>query len=68
MSPLLTPLLAGFFDVFEIVIGVLLSLTGLGIVLMGLIAVAAGTWKRGTLGALAGALLTALGFWLVGVL
>lgn len=68
MSLLLTPLVAGFLDVFEIVIGVLLSLTGLGIVLMGLIAVAAGRWQRGALGAVAGALLTALGFWLVGVL
>ena len=61
------PLLAGFLDVFEIVIGVLLSLTGLGVVLMGLIAVAAGRWQRGTLGAVLGAVLTAAGFWLVGV-
>ena len=68
MSLLLVPLFAAFVDVFEIVIGVLLALTGLGIVLMGLIAVAAGTWKRGGLGAIAGAVLTAIGLWLVGVL
>lgn len=68
MTLLLTPLLAGFLHVFEIVIGVLLSLTGLGLVLMGLIAVAAGTWRRGSLGAVAGVVLTAVGFWLVGVI
>ncbi len=68
MTLILAPLIAGFLDVFEIVIGVLLSLTGLGVVLMGLIAVAAGGWRRGAVGAVVGVLLTALGFWLVGVL
>ena len=68
MSVLALPVLGAFLDVFGIVVGVLLALTGLGIVLLGLIAVAAGTWQRGALGALGGALLTALGLWLVGVL
>ena len=67
MIPLATPLLASFLDVLEIVLGVLLSLTGLGLLLMGLIGTAAGRWRRGLLGAAAGLGLTALGFWLVGV-
>jgi len=59
---------AGFADFFTVVVGVLCSLSGLGIALMGLIAVADRRARRGGLGALAGFLLLALGLWLVGAL
>ncbi|MFV1959889.1 MAG: hypothetical protein ACC662_10825 [Planctomycetota bacterium] len=59
---------AAFLDFFPVVVGVLCALSGLGIVLMGLIAVAGRRPRRGGLGALAGLLLLALGLWLVGFL
>lgn len=67
MSPLPLPPLGAFSDVFKIVLGVLLSLCGLGVVLMGVIAMADRRWRRGAIGALAGVGMLALGFWLVGV-
>jgi hypothetical protein len=73
MSPLVAalapvaPLLAGFADVFPIVLGVLLALCGLGLLLMGLIALADRAWRSGTVGALSGLVLLVSGLWLVGV-
>ena len=62
-----SPLLAGFADVFKIVVGVILSLGGLGLVLMGAIAIADRSWKPG-LGAFGVGLALLLGgMWLVGV-
>jgi hypothetical protein len=60
--------LASIADVLEIVIGVVLSLVGLGLVLMGVIALADRSWKGGAGATAGGALLTAVGMWLVGVL
>lgn len=60
-------LLASFADVFQVVVGVVLSLCGLGLFLLGVIAVADREWRRGGLAALLGAALLAGGFWLVGV-
>lgn len=60
--------LAGFADVFGIVVGVILSLAGLGLLLMGVISLADRTWKRGSIAVLLGAGLTVAGMWLVGVL
>lgn len=65
---LLPPLLAGFADVFPIVLGVLMALCGLGLLLMGLLALADRAWRSGSLGALSGLLLFVGGLWLVGVL
>jgi hypothetical protein len=60
--------LAAFADAFPVVAGVLLSLSGLGIVLMGVIAMANRRWKKGGVGAAAGAVLVVVGFFLVGVI
>jgi hypothetical protein len=60
--------LAGFVDVFQVVIGVFLSLGGLGLLLMGLLAVADRAVRRGGIAALSGLLLLAGGLYLVGVL
>jgi hypothetical protein len=59
---------AAFTDVLGIVVGVLLSLCGLGLVLMGVVAMADRRWRGGLLGALLGLLALALGFRLVGLL
>lgn len=61
------PLLAGFADVFPIVLGVLMSLCGLGLLVMGLLALADRAWRPGGIGALAGLVLFVGGLWLVGV-
>jgi hypothetical protein len=60
-------LVASFADVFQVVLGVVLSLCGLGLLLLGLIAVADREWKRGGAATLVGAGLLAAGMWLVGV-
>lgn len=65
--PLAAPVLAGFTDVIPIVLGVLLALCGLGLMLMGLLAVADRAWRSGSVGALVGLALFAAGLWLVGV-
>jgi hypothetical protein len=62
------PILAGFADVFQVVVGVLLSLGGLGILLMGLIAAIDRDLRRGLTAALVGLACFAGGLWLVGVL
>ena len=59
--------LASFVDVFQVVLGVILSLSGIGLLLMGLIAVADRELRRGGLAALFGAAMFAVGLWLVGV-
>ena len=61
------PTLAGFVDVFQVVVGVLLSLGGLGILLMGLIAMIDRDVRRGATAALIGAACFGGGLWLVGV-
>ena len=61
------PCVGAFADVFKIVVGVILSLGGLGLVLMGSIAIADRSWKPG-LGAFGVGLALLLGgMWLVGV-
>jgi hypothetical protein len=55
-------------DVPVIVVGVLLSLVGLGLLLMGVIAMASRRWKRGAIGTAVGAVALVVGFLLVGVL
>jgi hypothetical protein len=59
---------AAFTDGLGIVAGVLLSLCGLGLVVMGVVAMADRRWRGGAVGAGAGLLSLAAGFWLVGVL
>jgi hypothetical protein len=61
------PGLAAFADVFGSVVGVVMSLSGLGILLMGLIAMVDAAWRRGALAAPFGAALLGGGLWLVGV-
>ena len=66
---LLAPLpLAAFADVFKNVIGVLLSLAGLGLVVMGSIAVADKAWKSAGPGLIVGLVMLVGGLWLVGAL
>lgn len=60
-------LLASFVDVLQIVIGVLMSLSGLGLLLMGLIALTDRAFRQGGLGVLFGLGLLVGGFWLVGI-
>ena len=60
-------LLAGFADVLPIVLGVLMALCGLGLLLMGLLALADRAWRPGSIGALSGLVLFVGGLWLVGV-
>ncbi len=66
--PLLLPSLplASFAEVFKTVIGVLLSLAGLGLVVMGGIALADRSWKSGGGAFLVGLVLLVGGLWLVG--
>lgn len=61
------PVLASFAEVFQIVLGVLMALCGLGLLLMGLLALADRAWRSGGLGALSGLVLFAAGLWLVGM-
>jgi hypothetical protein len=61
------PFLADFADVFKIVVGVILSLGGLGLVLMGAIAIADKSWKPGAGAFAVGLALLVGGMWLVGV-
>jgi hypothetical protein len=57
-----------FSDGFPIVAGVLLSLAGLSLVLMGVLGMANRRWRRGAAGTAAGVLLVVAGFLLVGVI
>jgi len=60
--------LGAFADVFKVLIGVLLSLAGLGLVVMGAIALADRSWKSGGGAFAAGLVLLIGGLWLVGAL
>jgi hypothetical protein len=55
-------------DSMGIVAGVLLSLSGLGLLLMGVIGMATRRWRRGATAAGAGLATLVLGMWLSGVL
>lgn len=69
MTDLLLSLpLATFAEVFKTVIGVLLSLAGLGLVVMGGIALADRSWKSGGGAFLVGLVMLVGGMWLVGAL
>ena len=59
---------AAFADVFKVVIGVLLSLAGLGLLVMGAIAVADKAWKSAGPGLIVGLVLLVGGLFLVGAL
>jgi hypothetical protein len=60
--------LASFTDVFQSILGVLFALCGLGLLLMGLIALSDREWRHGGAATLFGLLLSAAGMWLVGIL
>lgn len=59
---------AAFADLFKTVIGVLLALAGLGLVVMGGIALADRAWKSGGGAFVVGLVLLVGGMWLVGAL
>jgi hypothetical protein len=59
--------LAGFVEVFRQIIGVVLALSGLGVLLMGVIALSDKAWRSGAVAAGLGAVLLVAGLWLVGV-
>ena len=61
-------LVADFAQTFKVVIGVILALAGLGILLMGVIAIADRSWKSGGITAGLGTALLVAGLWLVGVM
>ncbi len=63
----MTLLAASFMDVFSTIAGVLCALTGLAAALMGLVAVTEGAKKRGSIALVSGAVVCALGLWLIGV-
>jgi hypothetical protein len=60
--------LAAFADGFKTVIGVLLALAGLGLVVMGGIALADRSWKSGSGAFVVGLVMLLGGMWLVGAL
>jgi hypothetical protein len=59
--------LAAFGDTLKTVFGVVLAVAGLGILLMGVIALADKAIQKGGIAALMGAALIAVGFWMAGV-
>jgi hypothetical protein len=61
-------LAATFGQVFKTIIGVILALSGLGVLLMGVIALADRSFKSGTVAAAMGAVLLVVGLWLVGAI
>ena len=60
-------IVAGFMDVFSIVIGVIVTLTGMALVLLGMIAMGEKAYKQGSITTLVALGLIALGLWLIGV-
>jgi hypothetical protein len=60
--------LADFAAAFKTVIGVILSLAGLGMLLMGVIAMSDRSFKSGGVAAGLGAILLVVGLWMVGVM
>ena len=63
-----TLVLAGFVEVFRQIIGVILALSGLGVLLMGVIALSDKAWRSGTVATVLGVALLVGGLWLVGAL
>jgi hypothetical protein len=61
-------LAATFGEVFKTIVGVILALSGLGVLLMGVIALADRSFKSGTVAAVMGAVLLVVGLWLVGAI
>ena len=61
-------LAATFGEVFKTIIGVILALSGLGVLLMGVIALADRSFKSGTVAAVLGAALLVFGLWMVGAI
>lgn len=60
-------ILAGFLDVFSIVVGVIVTLTGMALTLLGLIAMSEKAPKQGVLTTVVALGLIAGGLWLVGL-
>lgn len=60
--------LASFADVFQSVLGVLFGLSGVGLLLMGLIALSDREWRHGGAATLFGLGMSAVAMWLVGIL
>jgi hypothetical protein len=60
--------LATFAETFKTVIGVILALSGLGVLLMGVIALADKSMKSGSIAAIMGAVLLVVGLYLVGAI
>lgn len=60
--------LATFAETFKTVIGVILALSGLGVLLMGVIALADKSVKSGSIAAILGAVLLVVGLFLVGAI
>jgi len=60
--------LATFAETFKTVIGVILALSGLGVLLMGVIALADKSVKSGSIAAVMGAVLLVVGLLLVGAI
>ncbi len=60
--------LASFAETFKTVIGVILALSGLGVLLMGVIALADKSVKSGSIAAVLGAVLLVVGLLLVGAI
>ena len=61
-------LIATFAETFKTVIGVILALSGLGVLLMGVIALADKSVKSGSIAAIMGAVLLVVGLYLVGAI
>jgi hypothetical protein len=61
-------LAATFGQVFKTIVGVILALSGLGVLLMGVIALADRSFKSGAVAAVMGAALLVLGLWMVGAI
>ncbi len=60
--------LADFAQTFKTVIGVILALAGLGMLLMGVIAMSDRSFKSGGVASGLGAVLLVVGLWMVGVM
>ncbi len=63
-----TLVVAGFVEVFRQIIGVILALSGLGVLLMGVIALSDKAWRSGAVATGLGVGLLIAGLWLVGAL
>lgn len=59
---------AGFMDVFSVIVGVILALTGLSVALMGAIALTEGVAKRGGIALVSGLVALGVGLWMIGAI